>query len=75
MQLFTIGLVKLNQDGTVVVDETTGEPVPTYGNDDISKFSVTFVETFIDLGAQHLIFRVSSLVCLHSDVLEGLDWI
>jgi len=36
MQLFSIGLVKLNPDGTVVVDESTGEPVPTYTNDDIS---------------------------------------
>lgn len=37
MQLFSIGLVKLNIDGTVQVDKDTGEPIPTYTNDDISK--------------------------------------
>ena len=34
MQLFTIGLHKLNSDGTVVED-SAGEPIPTYGNDDV----------------------------------------
>lgn len=31
MQLFTIGLVQLNQDGTVKLD-STGKPIPTYDN-------------------------------------------
>uniref|UniRef100_A0A7S4S6P4 DUF1501 domain-containing protein n=1 Tax=Ditylum brightwellii TaxID=49249 RepID=A0A7S4S6P4_9STRA len=39
MQLFTIGLYKLNQDGTVVIDQNTGEPAETYDNDDIMNFS------------------------------------
>jgi len=38
MQLFTIGLSKLKQDGTFVVDVSTGEPVPTYEIDDISEY-------------------------------------
>ena len=36
MQLFTIGLYKLNMDGTVAVDDK-GNPVQTYTNDDISE--------------------------------------
>jgi len=38
MQLFTIGLVRLNNDGTILSDETSGEPIPTYDNDDISEY-------------------------------------
>ena len=34
MQLFSIGLVMLNEDGTVKLD-SGGQPIPTYGNDDI----------------------------------------
>jgi uncharacterized protein (DUF1800 family) len=37
MQLFTIGLNKLNQDGTTVVID--GRPVPTYDNLDILTFA------------------------------------
>lgn len=39
MQLFSIGLFMLNQDGTKVIDEVTGKPVDTYSNDDIVNFS------------------------------------
>ncbi|KAL7539351.1 hypothetical protein ACHAXR_009213, partial [Thalassiosira sp. AJA248-18] len=39
MQLFTIGLYMLNQDGTLVIDKATGQPVPTYDNEDIINFS------------------------------------
>jgi len=39
MQLFSIGLYVLNQDGTKVIDETTGQYVPTYTNSDIVNFS------------------------------------
>ena len=35
MQLFSIGLVKLNPDGTVVVDEESGAPIENYDNEDI----------------------------------------
>ncbi|GBG30981.1 Hypothetical Protein FCC1311_072022 [Hondaea fermentalgiana] len=38
MQLFSIGLVKLNPDGTPVLD-SDGEPVPTYDNDEIMEFA------------------------------------
>lgn len=34
MQLFTIGLEMLNQDGTPILD-SKGEPIPTYGNEDV----------------------------------------
>lgn len=39
MQLFSIGLYMLNQDGTKIIDETTEEPIPTYSNDDIINFA------------------------------------
>ena len=41
MQLFTIGLWELNQDGTYVRDETGGL-VATYNNDDIAEFAKVF---------------------------------
>jgi uncharacterized protein (DUF1800 family) len=41
MQLFTIGLYELNNDGTRKVD-TNGEFIPTYDNDDITEFSKIF---------------------------------
>ncbi len=41
MQLFTIGLWKLNQDGTFILDGNA-EPIPTYGIDDITEFAKVF---------------------------------
>ena len=41
MQLFTIGLYELYNDGTEKVD-TAGEFIPTYDNDDIAEFSKIF---------------------------------
>ncbi len=41
MQLFSIGLVKLNTDGTVQVD-SSGNPVPTYTEDQVAAFADTF---------------------------------
>jgi uncharacterized protein (DUF1800 family) len=41
MQLFTIGTVMLNNDGSVIVD-ANNVPVPTYDNDDISEFAKIF---------------------------------
>lgn len=38
MQLFTIGLVELNQDGTAKLD-AEGSTIPSYTNDDILSFS------------------------------------
>mmetsp|Transcript_1494 Transcript_1494/g.3131 ORF Transcript_1494/g.3131 Transcript_1494/m.3131 type:complete len:244 (-) Transcript_1494:3603-4334(-) len=39
MQLFSIGIVMLNMDGTPVLDNTTGNPLPTYRNSDIQTFA------------------------------------
>ncbi len=41
MQLFTIGLYKLNQDGTVITD-SLGNPLQTYTNEDIAQFAKVF---------------------------------
>jgi hypothetical protein len=39
MQLFTIGLNVLNDDGTPVIDPATGSPFETYTNEDIESFA------------------------------------
>jgi len=41
MQLFTIGLFKLNQDGSAVVG-TNGQPVPTYTQSDVTGLAAAF---------------------------------
>ncbi len=41
MQLFSVGLVELNQDGTPLLD-ATGKPIPTYGQTEIAEFSRVF---------------------------------
>lgn len=41
MQLFSIGLYELNNDGTIIVD-VDDVPVPTYDNDDIKEFAKVF---------------------------------
>ena len=41
MQLFTIGLYQLNDDGTQKLD-TTGEPIPTYSNVDVMGLAKVF---------------------------------
>ncbi|MEM0986810.1 MAG: DUF1800 family protein [Pseudomonadota bacterium] len=41
MQLFTIGLVRLNPDGSPILDEV-GRPVPTYDNDDVMGLARVF---------------------------------
>ncbi|MFO1270791.1 MAG: DUF1800 domain-containing protein [Rubrivivax sp.] len=41
MQLFTIGLVQLNADGTPVLDGS-GRPEPTYSQDDVSNLARVF---------------------------------
>ena len=42
MQLFSIGLYELNQDGTRKTDPTTGLWIPTYDNDDIKGLAKVF---------------------------------
>jgi hypothetical protein len=39
MQLFTIGLNLLNDDGTPMLDPSTGEPLQTYTNEDIESLA------------------------------------
>lgn len=38
MQLFSIGLNLLNNDGTMILD-SSGNPIPTYSNDDITEYA------------------------------------
>ena len=39
MQLFSIGLIALNDDGRPVIDPNTGNPLETYTNTDIESFA------------------------------------
>jgi uncharacterized protein (DUF1800 family) len=41
LQLFSIGTFKLNPDGTQQLDDT-GQPIPTYGQDEVNNFSRVF---------------------------------
>jgi uncharacterized protein (DUF1800 family) len=41
LQLFSIGVYKLNQDGTLILD-AKGKPVPTYDQDEIEGFAHVF---------------------------------
>ncbi len=41
LQLFTIGLFMLNQDGTLMLDGQ-GNPIPTYDQDDVNNFTNVF---------------------------------
>jgi len=50
MQLFSIGLYMLNQDGTIKIDPATGQAIPTYTNDDIVNFSRVWTNFFIQEG-------------------------
>jgi len=50
MQLFSIGLVNLNPDGSTITD-VNGIPVPTYNNQDIGEFAKVF--TGLRIGKFH----------------------
>ena len=65
MQLFTIGLYELNQDGTLILDEDE-VPIETYDNNDIAEFSRVFTglgpagywNTWIDYSEEDVIWGV-----------------
>jgi uncharacterized protein (DUF1800 family) len=42
MQLFSIGVWQLNQDGTQKLDPYSSQPIPTYGQDEIEGFAHVF---------------------------------
>src|SRR4029453_3872534 len=53
LQLFSIGLFMLNQDGTPQVDQQ-GTPIQTYDQDDINELSKVFTGwTFCNFTCQH----------------------
>jgi len=60
MQLFTIGLVELNPDGSPKLD-SSGQPIETYDNDDVTGLAKVFTglaleggRYFAQLGAQNI---------------------
>ncbi|OOZ42456.1 hypothetical protein BOW52_03085 [Solemya elarraichensis gill symbiont] len=42
MQLFSIGVFELNTDGTLKLDPVSGDPIPTYDEDDIKEMAKVF---------------------------------
>jgi len=40
MQLFTIGLWRLNQDGSLMLDPATGQPMPTYNQQTVAQVAL-----------------------------------
>jgi len=49
MQLFTIGLIQLNEDGSIVTD-TKGHAIPTYGQPDVTEIARIFTGLKIPVG-------------------------
>jgi len=49
MQLFTIGLIQLNEDGSIVVD-ASGHAIPTYGQPDVTEIARIFTGLKIPVG-------------------------
>ncbi len=57
MQLFTIGLFYLNDDGSLALDGN-GEPIPTYDNNEITEFAKIFTGLTYDHTGQGLDWEV-----------------
>jgi uncharacterized protein (DUF1800 family) len=49
MQLFTIGLIQLNEDGSIVVD-ASGHAIPTYGQPEVTEIARIFTGLKIPVG-------------------------
>jgi hypothetical protein len=62
MQLFSVGLVKLNIDGTVTLD-TSGNPIATYSNDDITGEIICYfiLDSFLESELEYLISYYAQL--------------
>jgi hypothetical protein len=52
--LFSIGVQKLNGDGTTKVDPATGHPIPTFQNDDIQVFARAWTCLIFHYGSYRL---------------------
>lgn len=51
MQLFTIGLLELHPDGSLKLDAESGQPIPTYTNEDITELANFFTGFAVALDA------------------------
>ena len=69
MQLFTIGLWKLNPDGTRMKD-TAGQDIPTYSNEHIMNFARVF--TGFAIVFTHVFYPGSVCVFLGRHLISGL---
>ncbi len=64
MQLFTVGLQLLNQDGTPIIDEETNLPVQTYGPIDVQNYAAALTGWyFADLPSYKF-----------GDTFHSVDW-
>ena len=72
MQLFTIGLWRLNPDGSQMLD-SEGNPVPTYSNEDIMNFARVFTG-FDEQGARGNVEHVEGKVNVIDPMRLRAEW-
>ena len=72
MQLFTIGLWRLNADGSRMLD-SEGKPIPTYSNEDIMNFARVFTG-FDEQGARANIEHVEGKVNVIDPMRLRAEW-
>lgn len=68
MQLFSIGLFELNPDGSEKTDES-GDPIPTYNNDDIREFAKIF--TGLSWGIEQNRFGIDRIGVLYPEAFQS----
>lgn len=59
--VFSIGLFMLNQDGTLIVDDNTGQPIPTYTNKDVMNFARGFTNFAHQGNVRHNVHLIALL--------------
>ena len=85
MQLFTVGLHKLNMDGTPILD-SNGAKIPTYDNDDIMTFARAWtafdqepfrsnieIDPFANIGRSKNWIDPMQIKAVHRDMFPKLD--
>jgi len=72
MQLFTIGLFMLNNDGSLQLDDQ-GNPIPTYDNDDINNLAKVFTGLGAGAVAPHVTFTDTPFFGLNFNSVSVTD--
>lgn len=72
MQLFSIGLVQLNMDGTPVLD-INGDTIPTYTNEDIAQMARVFTGLNLQAGSGQGVYALFPMQMVEADHDSGED--